>query len=166
MDGGTCKSTILSKAEVEDLVSEAILWKTSIDYLPNGNSTLLHLAVEHDLVECVVRLLSAGANIHAVDSAGYKPKDIALINGNQILLQVLTRREDYGKFLSFLDNAHGSTAAADSTGSNLNRYLEICEPKMLQLTFGTIYDDFFDWTDFKRCFHLRVMNVEIIDSLC
>jgi hypothetical protein len=151
-------NTILSKAQVENLVSEAILWKASIDFLPDGCNTLLHLAVEHDLFECVMRLLSAGANINALNSLGLKPKDIAIINGNQILLQMLTRREDYGKFLSFLDEPDHSDISMGAEGPNVSKYLATCEPRMLQLTFGTIYEDYFDWTDFKRCFHLRVMN--------
>ncbi len=151
------EKTNSSKVNVRFLVNETLQKGTLIDRKIDGSNTLLHLAVEYDLVECVVKLLSSGANSNIVNSNGYTAKDIALNNGNQIMMQILGRREDYKNHLQLchpsdlLDSANiqWPRSAHSPRGG---------EPRLTPLTLGAVYEDYLDWTDSKRCLRLKVLR--------
>jgi hypothetical protein len=71
----------------------------------NRQNTLLHLAVLYDLQDCVEKLLSAGANPSEKNGDSQTPSDIAVDNGNQVILQMLNRREEYRKHLQIGDTS-------------------------------------------------------------
>ena len=129
-----------SKVNIRFLVNETLHKGTFIDRKIDGSNTLLHLAVEYDLADCVVKLLSSGASSRLTNSLGLTAKDIALNNGNQNLIQILGRREDYGNHLQHCGSQHSTQS----------------EQKILPLTIGAVYEDYFDWTDTKRCQRLKV----------
>ena len=69
---------------------------TVSDVVDDKGNTLLHLSVMHDLPECVVKLLAAGADPKGpLNSEACSPEDLALDAGNQQLLQILDRRGDF-----------------------------------------------------------------------
>ncbi len=145
------------KVSIKSLINETLHKGSHIDRKVDGSNTLLHLAVEHDLLDCVVKLLSSGANSNILNLSGHSAKDIALHNGNQILLQVLGRREEYGNHLMVLDpNIKSELPLKVSQADNA---LHNSDARLLTLRIGAVYEDYLDWSDSKRCQRLKVQIV-------
>eukprot|EP01038_Epipyxis_sp_PR26KG_P007654 gene7654-10417_t len=144
------------RPSVLDLVNQSLQRGYLIDKsIDKHDNSLLHYAVEYDLKECVSNLLSAGADTSLKNKYEISPIDVALSNGNQILLQLLSRRDNYRRRLLRISKPSQSVDSADSVSCMVN------DSNMLVLNLGNIYDDYSDWTDFKRCFHLK----ELFDRL-
>lgn len=58
-------------------------------------NTLLHFAVSFGLYDDVVQILNLGASLTRRNKCGWTPKDIAVEQGDQIMLQMLGRRDKY-----------------------------------------------------------------------
>lgn len=174
-----------SKQQVRNVVMHVVHNGQSLNqkYDPNQNS-LLHLAVMHELEDCVDKLLSAGANPCEKNCIGQTPSDIAIELGNQILLQKLNRREDYWNYLQTGGYRHLET--------NISSYgdIESCQDsiidrqsllssattkllvdrnyaaessgtvddhlKIVPLAVSSVFEDYCDWNSTTRCFHLKV----------
>lgn len=144
------------------MVKDTIRTGKDIDRHVKGSNTLLHLAVKWDLVDCVVKLLSSGADANLTNEDGYTARDIAVDNGNQILQQVLSRREEYTMHLRLFNRC----TEASSNNSGIDQYqvlsaVDVADEdstdlKMVPLCIGAVYDDYLDWTDSQRCVHLQV----------
>ena len=95
----------------------------------NGNS-LLHLCVSHNLLDCVISLIFAGANLHTPNSDGLSALDLALENGNQVLIQLIDLAEEYKLFVQATSDSNsnssdksqyfGDTKNEGSTNNNTN----------------------------------------------
>lgn len=149
------------------MVKETVRKGVDIDRPVIGSTTLLHLAIQNDLLDCVVKLLSSGADANLPNEDGATARDIALDNGNQIVLQVLSRREEYTMHLQLFNRC---TDISMSTGSSMDHFSalasidsDVCttDLKMVPLTIGAVYEDYFDWTDSQRCNHLQVRTQSI-----
>lgn len=148
--------------DIRAMVKDTIRKGVDIDRPVVGTSTLLHLAIQNDLLDCVVKLLSSGADANLTNEDGATARDIALDNGNQIVLQVLSRREEYTMHLQLFNRC---ADVSSSNGSSMDHFSvlasidpELCttDLKMVPLTIGAVYEDYFDWTDSQRCNHLQV----------
>ena len=147
--------------DIRAMVRDTIKCGKDIDRCVDGSNTLLHLAIQNNLVDCVVKLLSSGADANLLNEDGYTARDLALENGNQILLQVLSRREEYTVHLRLFDRStdiSSSTSGMDSFNilASLDPDIIATDAKMVPLLIGTIYEDYMDWTDSQRCNHLQV----------
>lgn len=111
---------------------------------PKNGNTLLHTAVAHrDMEDCVVKLLSAGANPNVLNANNESPYDIALDCGNQVNMQLLSRREEYKRQIL--------------QSSDLRSTLEVYHEESLLSTFlDATFDDYVSWSDTKRLFQLKV----------
>ncbi len=150
-----------SKVNIRFLVNETLHKGSHIDRKIDGSNTLLHLAVEYDLLDCVLKLLSSGANSNTLNANGHSPHDIALNNGNQILLQVLGRREDYGKHLKFLEPSSDERSTSKPNIAHKELTVNVStefdnDAKVLLFRIGAVYEDYLDWSDSKRCQRLKV----------
>lgn len=106
--------------------------------LKDGNS-LLHQSVKQDLQDCIVKLLSAGANPNITNARNETPYDIALETGNQIAMQLLTRREEY--YRQVFQDPNCWQVSLDGTSAV---FLQV------------IYEDYLDWSSSTRINHLYV----------
>ena len=158
MDYLKSPKTNSSKVNIRFLVNETLQKGSLIDRKIDGSNTLLHLSVEYDLSDCVQKLLSSGANGGIINGDGFTAKDIAMNNGNQILLQMLGRREDYGKHLQLCEsNSNKKSPSKQSKQQFVNSHVgSTGDNKILPLTIGAVYEDYLDWTDSKRCVRLKV----------
>lgn len=161
--------------DIRSLVDAAIHeGGASIDQYIDESSccTLLHLAIQNDLIDCAIHLISAGADINIPNSDGLTPRDVALDNGNQIMLQVISRREEC--MMQMFNRKKRKkkkqglltipTVLADRWDRTID-YLEEEEDddgdtKMMPLVLNscTIYEDYLDWTDYQRRLHLQVSS--------
>lgn len=166
MASGAIGSQYSRDIELRALVKETIRSGRNIDTRFSNSNTLLHLAVENDLQDCVVKLLSSGADATLRNDNGMTPRDLALDNGNQILLQILSRREEYTLHLQLFNKS-----SEMSFSSNMDHFQLLASidesstnSKMVPLKIGIIYEDYMDWTDSQRCMNLQVKknNTKII----
>lgn len=147
-------------SEIRCLVREATINSSKVDNLVDGSNTLLHLAVKNDLPDCVATLLSSGADAYLPNNEGFSPIDCALDSGNQVLLQILSRRDDHGFHSQFFSKNFEVTRNVDGLDSSRQTIVDpevSDENKMLLLSFGAIYEDYIDWTDSQRCINLQVI---------
>lgn len=131
--------------DIRRMTQEAISSGIGLDktHLKGGN-TLLHQSVRQDLQDCLVKLLSAGANPNVTNQKGETPYDIALENGNQIAMHLLGRREEYKRQV-FQDQDIASPWQEFSLDGCLSTvFLQV------------LYDDYMDWTDATKINHLYV----------
>jgi hypothetical protein len=153
--------------DIRSMVKETIKKGLHIDRLVDGSNTLLHLAVQNDLLDCVVKLLSAGAAANIPNGDGLTARDLALDNGNQILLQVLGRREEYTLHLRLFNRSSGELSSENSNNTNtgldhlqilasIEADMQCASARMIPLSVGAVYDDYLDWTDSQRCSNLQV----------
>ena len=159
--------------DIRSLVDAAIhKGGASIDQYIDESSTLLHLAIQNDLIDCVIQLISAGADINIPNSDGLTPRDVALDNGNQIMLQVISRREEC--MMQMLNRKKqkkqgllSNPSLAADRGDGTSDYLEGEEDrhaKMMPhvLNSCSIYEDYLDWTDYQRRLHLQVQVITVV----
>ena len=146
--------------DIRSLVNTAINERgPNIDKYVDDSNTLLHLAIKNDLVDCAIQLISAGADITIQNMDGMTPRDVALDSGNQVMLQVISRREEY-MMQTFNRKKHSRSAmvvdkhddSLDDDGDNDSKIMP------LVLNSCAIYEDYFDWTDHQRCLHLQVLS--------
>eukprot|EP00428_Durinskia_dybowskii_P062031 CAMPEP_0170381628 /NCGR_PEP_ID=MMETSP0117_2-20130122/14512_1 /TAXON_ID=400756 /ORGANISM="Durinskia baltica, Strain CSIRO CS-38" /LENGTH=1472 /DNA_ID=CAMNT_0010637215 /DNA_START=229 /DNA_END=4647 /DNA_ORIENTATION=+ len=166
MAHGKVSANYSEALDIRAMVKDTIKTGKDIDRHIYGTNTLLHLAVENDLVDCVVKLLSSGADSNLENEEGFTARDLAIENGNQILLQVLSRRDEYTMHLQLFNRY----TDVSSSASGMDQYLalsaldpESCptDTKMVPLSIGAVYEDYIDWTDSQRCNHLQ----QLMDSL-
>jgi hypothetical protein len=156
-------SNLAEVMDIRAMIKDTIRTGKDIDRLVDGSNTLLHLAVKKDLVDCVVKLLSSGADANIVNEEGHTARDIAIDNGNQVLLQVLSRREEYTMHLRLFNRC----TDISSSNSNLEQFQVLSaveqdgaatDSKMVPLSIGAVFEDYIDWTDSQRCTHLQVQS--------
>jgi len=158
--------------DIRSLVDAAIhKGGASIDQYIDESSTLLHLAIQNDLIDCVIQLISAGADINIPNSDGLTPRDVALDNGNQIMLQVISRREEcmmqmFNRKKQKKQGLLSNPSLAADRGDGTSDYLEGEEDrhaKMMPhvLNSCSIYEDYLDWTDYQRRLHLQVKTITV-----
>jgi ankyrin repeat protein len=133
----------ISDTECRRLVQEAISNGSVLDVpIDKEGDTMLHLSVIKDLHDCVSRLLSAGANSRELNFMNVTPIDLALDGGNQALLQLFNRREEYKRHAFSM-----SPVNLPNLSSN---------DELSCFTTGIIYQDYCDWTDTERGRRLQV----------
>lgn len=127
--------------EIRRMIQNAISSGIGLDNcdLKDGN-TLLHQSVLQDLQDCIMKLLSAGANPNITNARNETPYDIALDRGNQIAMHLLTRREEYNRQV-FQDPDCWHEFTLDGTSTV---FLQV------------IYEDYLDWSSSTRINHLYV----------
>jgi hypothetical protein len=153
----------------------------------NGN-TLLHLAVEHNLLDETIRLIGAGARLTVKNNDGLTPRRLALHLGNQAILQVFTRRQAYARYKERLGEARrsfrntsigsaiSSSLAASTHGSTVSSMeedgIDILHTHdgnkknsrhtvVWDVTPAIIYDDFMNWNEATHVTHLRALVTRI-----
>lgn len=135
--------------EVRRMTQDAISSGIGLDQRDlKGGNTLLHESVLLDLQDCIVKLLSAGANPNVLNLRGERPYDIALDNGNQIAMHLLNRREEYKRQV-FQDQEISSPWQDFSLDGSNTVFLQV------------IYEDYWDWSDTTKINHL---HVSLLDS--
>jgi hypothetical protein len=124
--------------EIRLMIQNAISSGIGLDNcdLKDGNS-LLHQSVKQDLQDCIVKLLSAGANPNITNARNETPYDIALETGNQIAMQLLTRREEY--YRQVFQDPDCWQVSLDGTSAV---FLQV------------IYEDYLDWSSSTQINHL------------
>lgn len=186
---GSKNSDNASKQQVYTFVMHAIHNGQALHHkYGHHQNTLLHLAVLHDLNDCVEKLLSAGANPSERNAHSQTPSDLAIENGNQLILQMLNRREEYRNYLlmgsatntdvvssyevdsnrdsllerqSFMSMASTKQSAINDShlhNSPKSKIYQAVEDntKIIPLSLGAVYEDYCDWNNSSRCFHLKV----------
>jgi ankyrin repeat protein len=113
-----------------------------VDNNKNGN-TLLHLAVILSLPKEVALLLSAGARSDIKNYHGYTAYEIALRNGNQLILQILNRKDEFQRYI---DESRADCEIELIENFTYNVYYSLPQ----------IYDDYLDWNESKRLGQLQV----------
>lgn len=140
--------------EIRRMTHDAISSGAGLDQTDfRGGNTLLHEAVQNDLEDCVIKLLSAGADPNVKNAKGETPFDIALDGGNQLLMHLLSRREEYRRQVY-----HGH----DPSSSWQNFAIDGVNTVSLQV----IYEDYWDWSDTTKIHHLYVRVSRSQLSVC
>lgn len=135
--------------EIRRMVQDAISSGIGLDKcdLKDGNSLLHQCVLQTDLQDCVIKLLSAGANPNVTNLKGETPYDIALENGNQIAMHLLDRRREYKRQVFNDDCCDMSLPWQEFS-------LDGTSTVFLQV----IYEDYVDWTDSTRINELNVRD--------
>jgi hypothetical protein len=163
-------SSYAEAMDIRAMIKDTIRKGKDIDRTIDGSNTLLHLAVQKDLVDCVVKLMSSGADANIVNQDGATARDLAIDNGNQVLLQVLSRREEYTMHLRLFNRC----TDVSSSGSGMDHFLVLSsldpdscttDAKMVPLCIGAVYEDYIDWSDSQRCAHLQVL-ISFLRACC
>ena len=145
----------------------------TIDFELKGGSTLLHHSVSLNLTNETVLILNYGGRI-LKNNQNKTPIDIAIERGNQFLLQLLRRSNDYYNYLKSKNNLNFvARVLSSSSETTENLIYGVCkyawsptyylvnnsnEPNLWGPSFrlGEIYEDYLDWNDAKLVEHLRV----------
>ena len=137
------------------MVTDAIRRGVDIDRPVEGTNTLLHIAVQMNLCKSVGKLLSAGADPRKENENGDTAYSIALDNGNQMVLQALSLRDEYTVHLRLFNRAQD---ISNSRGSMASVASELCSivSKMVPINMPVPFEDYMDWTDSQRCRNLQV----------
>lgn len=80
--------TPLHWATTKEVIMALVELECCIDALNFSRQTALHVMVQRDRFECVVALLSCGADPNLVDSNGDAPLHIAATSSSELIVQV------------------------------------------------------------------------------
>ena len=148
----------------------------------DGNS-LLHFAVMYELYDDVEQILNLGGSSTRKNTCGLSPKDIAVDQGNQIMIQMLGRRDKYRKQHLERTDSTGSdndvytptkvveqseltcnikccfdsrAISSSSCGSEPFNFAET-DDKVLEWRYDAedVHEDYLDWTDSTRAKRLQ-----------
>lgn len=157
-------TSVYSKMDIRTMVTDAIRRGVDIDRPVEGSNTLLHLAVQMNLCKSVGKLLSAGADPRKENDEGQTAGSIALDNGNQMILQALSLRDEYTVHLRLFNRAQD---VSSSRGSMASIASELCTivSKMIPISMPVPYEDYMDWTDSQRCRNLQVRHMDSVFSV-
>eukprot|EP01032_Pedospumella_encystans_P011145 gene11145-12983_t len=142
--------------DIRTMVTDAIRRGVDIDRPVEGTNTLLHIAVQMNLCKSVGKLLSAGADPRKENENGDTAYSIALDNGNQMVLQALSLRDEYTVHLRLFNRAQD---ISNSRGSMASVASELCSivSKMVPINMPVPFEDYMDWTDSQRCRNLQAL---------
>ena len=103
IDKASFNSTILSENHIinNKNLDESTNNENNTSSSVNGQ-TLLHLAVKYDLQAEVLLLLTNGAPLYVKNNEGLTPERLAMKEGNQVMLQMLTRYKSHAKYVNKL----------------------------------------------------------------
>jgi hypothetical protein len=153
----------LSAEVVVTLVEEFLRSSSSQDVndtVPDSavENTLLHLAVEHSLPDCVVKLLAAGARTDIRNAQGLAPFDIALAAGEQILGKILQRNDCYRERIELARMFRWEMVTMQSNGDRQKIFDQLRDHKDTHfgISMGHIYEDYFDWDSAENLERLKV----------
>jgi ankyrin repeat protein len=154
----------ITRMQLDTLFHQAM---HSCSYLhPSSPQPLLHLAVMLDAQEIAQQLLAAGASLHLRNSDNLTPLQLAEDLGNQNMVQLLSKWE---YFRGIMLNGRNEDALSQSTPFTPDKkqsfYTDInmlpTNGKMAFFNARTFnsFEDYMDWPDSVRRFHLKVYAV-------
>jgi ankyrin repeat protein len=144
-----------SEENFKILLSETLSRGQSLDLQFKNGYTLLHYAVRFNLENECKKLLQSGASVMLKTSNGKTPFDIAMENGNQIILQYISTSAEYYFHVFGYDDQSNNRLSDGSLSfplqSDTKHLVEWDMKKNVKL-----YDDYIDWTDSQRSTHIEV----------
>ena len=156
----------LSPESVKLLVESAHSRGLQIDSpVDEQGNTLLHRAIEFGLHSEVNQLLALGANYMVCNALNVSSKELAIEMGDQITIQMLSRRDNYRRNVHrrSVERLYGARSisncsqGSDITGhTGLNPYIEV-DAKVLDWRYDVsdVYEDYLDWNDTTRAKRLQ-----------
>ena len=150
---------------IREVLDEFVLSKVTVNQrirFNNLGNTLLHFVVQFSMVTEAKQLLYAGARADIRNYAGLTPKDIAFDNGDQLLMQILSRLESYCEQIEYVRSItlFNESVAIDTDGVDVPpfRKMEECN---IGIAFGTVYENYVDWTELQRQQNLDVSLIAV-----